>query len=54
MSAWKVHKWVTDLKDKWENVHDQPQSGWPSLIAEDLASAVDEKICDACDTQFQL
>ena len=29
-----------------ENVHDDPRSGWPSVVNEDLVRAVEEKIWD--------
>ncbi|KAG8316686.1 hypothetical protein J6590_044474 [Homalodisca vitripennis] len=44
MSDSKVRKWVRAFKDGQENVHDEPRSGRPSVITEDLVKAVDEKI----------
>ncbi|GFX21015.1 histone-lysine N-methyltransferase SETMAR [Trichonephila clavipes] len=44
MSSSKVRKWVTAFKDGRENVHDEPRSGRPSVITDDLVNAVDEKI----------
>lgn len=44
MSDSKVRKWVRAFKDGRENVHDEPRSGRPSVITEDLVNAVDEKI----------
>ncbi|GFU51611.1 histone-lysine N-methyltransferase SETMAR [Trichonephila clavipes] len=44
MSSSKVRKWVRAFKDGRENVHDEPRSGQPSVIADDLVNAVDEKI----------
>ncbi|GFW87640.1 histone-lysine N-methyltransferase SETMAR [Trichonephila clavipes] len=44
MSSSKVHKWVRAFKDGRENVHDEPRSGRPSAITDDLVKAVDEKI----------
>ncbi|GFV26178.1 HTH_48 domain-containing protein [Trichonephila clavipes] len=44
MSSSKVHKWVRAFKDGRENVHDEPRSGRPSVITDDLVKAVDEKI----------
>ncbi|GFX95014.1 histone-lysine N-methyltransferase SETMAR [Trichonephila clavipes] len=44
MSSSKVHKWVRAFKDGRKNVHDEPRSGRPSVITDDLVKAVDEKI----------
>ncbi|GFY10930.1 HTH_48 domain-containing protein [Trichonephila clavipes] len=44
MSSSKVRKWVRAFKDGRENVHDEPRSGRPSVITNDLVNAVDEKI----------
>ncbi|GFU20501.1 histone-lysine N-methyltransferase SETMAR [Trichonephila clavipes] len=44
MSSSKVHKWVRAFKDGRENVLDEPRSGRPSVITDDLVKAVDEKI----------
>ncbi|GFX15391.1 HTH_48 domain-containing protein [Trichonephila clavipes] len=44
MSSSKVRKWVRASKDGRENVHDEPRSGRPSVITDDLVNAVDEKI----------
>ncbi|GFY36165.1 uncharacterized protein TNCV_4845371 [Trichonephila clavipes] len=44
MSSSKVRKWVRAFKDGRENFHDEPRSGQPSVITEDLVNAVDEKI----------
>ena len=44
MSDSKVRKWVRAFKDGRENVHDEPRSGRPSVITEDLVNAVDEKV----------
>ncbi|GFV07952.1 HTH_48 domain-containing protein [Trichonephila clavipes] len=46
MSSSKVRKWVRTFKDGRENVHDEPRSGRPSLITDDLVNAVDEKILE--------
>ncbi|GFY09995.1 uncharacterized protein TNCV_3699561 [Trichonephila clavipes] len=46
MSSSKVRKWVRAFKDGWENVHDEPRSGRPSVITDDLVNVVDEKICE--------
>ncbi|XP_046676126.1 histone-lysine N-methyltransferase SETMAR-like [Homalodisca vitripennis] len=44
MNDSKVRKWVRGFKDGRENVHDEPRSGRPSVITEDLVKAVDENI----------
>ena len=44
MSISKVRKWVGVFKDGRKNVHDEPSSGRPSVITDDLVNAVDEKI----------
>ena len=44
MSDSKVRKWVRAFKEGRENVHDEPRSGRPSVITEDLVNAVDEKV----------
>lgn len=44
MSDSKVRKWVRAFNDGRENVHDEPRSGRPSIITEDLIKAVEEKI----------
>lgn len=44
MSEGKVRKWVREFKDGRENVHDEDRSGRPSVITEDLVTAVDAKI----------
>ncbi|KAG8247372.1 hypothetical protein J6590_062435 [Homalodisca vitripennis] len=44
MSDSKVRNWVRAFKDRRENFHDEPRSGRPSVITEDLVKAIDEKI----------
>ncbi|GFW83103.1 histone-lysine N-methyltransferase SETMAR [Trichonephila clavipes] len=44
MSSSKVRKWVRAFKDGRENVHDEPRSGRPSVITDDLVNTMDEKI----------
>ncbi|GFW11148.1 HTH_48 domain-containing protein [Trichonephila clavipes] len=44
MSSNKVRKWVRAFKGGRENVNDEPRSGRPSVITDDLVNAVDEKI----------
>ncbi|GFU16885.1 histone-lysine N-methyltransferase SETMAR [Trichonephila clavipes] len=52
MSSSKVRKWVRAFKDGRENVHDEPASGRPSVITDDLVNAVDEKVRE--DRQFTI
>ncbi|GFY03725.1 HTH_48 domain-containing protein [Trichonephila clavipes] len=54
MSSSKVRKWVRAFKDGPENVHSEPRSSRSSVITDDLVNAVDEKICETGDSQFQL
>ncbi|GFV88001.1 HTH_48 domain-containing protein [Trichonephila clavipes] len=44
MSSSNVRKWVRAFKGGRENVNDEPRSGRPSVITDDLVNAVDEKI----------
>lgn len=44
MTEGKVRKWVRMFKDGRENVHDEPRSGRPSVITDDLVCAVDQKL----------
>jgi transposase len=39
-----VRRWVRYFNEGGENTHDDPQSGQPSVINEDLVHAVEEKI----------
>ena len=39
-----VWRWVQLFNEGRENVHDDPQSGQPSVVNEDLVRAVEEKI----------
>jgi hypothetical protein len=39
-----VRRWVRHFNDGRENVHDDPRSDWLSVVNEDLAGAVEEKI----------
>lgn len=41
MSDSKVRNWVRQFKNARENCYDEPRSGQPSLIANDLVTAVD-------------
>ncbi|KAG8251943.1 hypothetical protein J6590_069118 [Homalodisca vitripennis] len=44
MSERVVRKWVRMFNGSRKNVHDENQSGRPSLVTDDLVRAVDEKI----------
>jgi len=44
MSSSMVWRWVRLFNEGCENVHDDLQSGQPSVVNEDLVSAVEEKI----------
>jgi hypothetical protein len=44
MSDSMVRRWVRHFNEGRENVHDDPQSGQPSVVNEDLLCAVEEKI----------
>jgi transposase len=44
MSDSMVRRWVRHFNKRHENVHDDLQSGQPSVINEDLVHAVEEKI----------
>jgi transposase len=39
-----VRRWVRYFKEGRENVHDDPQSGKPNVVNENLVRAVEEKI----------
>ena len=44
MSSSLIRRWVRLFKEGRENVHDDPRSGRPSVVNEDLVRAVEEKI----------
>jgi len=44
MSSSMVRGWVRLFNEGCENVHDDPRSGRPSVVNEDLVRAVEEKI----------
>jgi len=44
MSSSVVRRWVRLFNEGRENVHDDPRSGRPSVVNEDLLRAVEEKI----------
>jgi len=46
MSDGMVRKWVRMFKEGRENVHDEAQSGRPSLVNDDLLRKVNERVRD--------
>jgi transposase len=44
MSSSLVRRWVRLFNEGRENVHDDPRSGRPSVVNEDLVRAIEEKI----------
>ena len=44
MSSSMIWKWVQLFNEGHENVHDDPRSGRPSVVNEDLVRVVEEKI----------
>jgi len=44
MGSSMVRRWVRLFNEGRENVHDDPRSGRPSVVNEDLVRAVEEKI----------
>ena len=44
MSSSMVRRWVRLFNEGRENMHDDPRSGRPSIVNEDLVRAVEEKI----------
>ena len=44
MSSSMVRRWLRLFSEGCENVHDDPRSGRPSVVNEDLVRAVEEKI----------
>ena len=41
-----VRKWVRTFNEGRENMHDEAQSGHPSLVNDDLVHKVNERVCD--------
>ena len=41
-----VRKWVQTFNEGRENMHDEAQSGHPSLVNDDLVHKVNERVCD--------
>jgi hypothetical protein len=52
MSDSMVWKWMRHFKGH-KNVHDDPQSGRPSVVNVDLVHAVEEKIQENSDSPFR-
>jgi len=51
MSDGMVRKCVRMFNKGWENMHDEAQSGCPSLVNDDLVHKVNERVCeDRCFT----
>jgi transposase len=44
MSDSKVRRWMRHFNEGRKNVHDDPRSGQPSVVNEDLVYLVEEKI----------
>lgn len=44
MCEGKVRKWIREFKNGSENVHNESRSGWPSVVLDNLVSAVEPKI----------
>ena len=49
MSSSVVQRWVRLFNERRENVHDDPRSGRPSVVNEDLVRAVEERIKERTD-----
>jgi len=52
MNDGMVRKWVRMLNEGRENLHDEPRSGFPSLVNDDLVRNVNERVRD--DTRFTI
>jgi transposase len=46
MSGGTVRQWCRMFKDGRTNVHDEEQSGRPSVASDELAQSVEQKICE--------
>jgi transposase len=53
MSDLVVQRWVRHFIKGRENVHDDPRSGQPPVVNEDLVRAVEEKIPEKDDSPFR-
>jgi len=52
MSDGMVRKWVRIFNEGRENVHGEARSGGPTLVNDDLALKVNERVCD--DSRFRI
>jgi transposase len=46
MSDGMVRKWVRKFNEGRNNVHDEPRSGRPFLVSDDLVRAVEGEVCE--------
>ena len=46
MSDGMVRKWVRKFNEGGDNVHDEPRSGRPFVVSDDLMRAVEAKVCE--------
>jgi hypothetical protein len=46
MNEGAVRHWCRMFKAGWTDVHDEEQSGQPSIVSDDLVQSVDQKICE--------
>ena len=46
MSDGMVRKWIRKFNEGRDNVHDEPRSGRPSVVSDDLVGAVEAKVCE--------
>jgi hypothetical protein len=55
MSEGTVRQWCRMIKDGRINVHDEEQSGQPSVVSDHIVQNVDQKICERwCFTMSEL
>jgi transposase len=53
MSEGTVRQWYRIFKDGWTNVHNEQQSGQPSVVNDDLVHSVEQKFVKDGTSQFQ-
>jgi hypothetical protein len=46
MSEQTARQWCKMFKDGRTIIHDEEQSGWPSVVSDELVQSVDQKICE--------
>jgi hypothetical protein len=46
MSDGMVRKWVKKFNGGHDNMHEEPQSGWLSVVHDDMVHAVEAKVCE--------